>query len=119
MVTRERLRRGDVLFVQLEPTRGVEIWESRLCVVVSSDELNVNLRTVIVAPLTKGGHAYPFRVPCKFGGKDGTEEYHEVHEVFGSVRVLACLFRGVKSPNTTIAKGRRRPPPVSREPTPL
>ena len=71
MVTPERVRRGDVFLVQLDPTRGGEIRKSRPCVVVSPDDLNAHVRTVIVAPLTKGGHAYPFRVPCRFGGKDG------------------------------------------------
>lgn len=71
VVTPDRVRRGDVFLVQLDPTRGGEIRKSRPCVVVSPDDLNVNVRTVIVAPLTKGGHAYPFRVPCKFGGKNG------------------------------------------------
>jgi mRNA interferase MazF len=71
MVTPERVTRGDVFLVQLDPTRGGEIRKSRPCVVVSPDDLNAHLRTVIVAPLTKGGHAYPFRVPCRFGGKDG------------------------------------------------
>jgi mRNA interferase MazF len=41
------------------------------CVVVSPDELNAHLRTFIVAPLTTGGHPYPFRVHCRFNGKDG------------------------------------------------
>jgi mRNA interferase MazF len=40
-------------------------------VVVSPDEMNRHLRTVIVAPMTTKGHPYPTRVPCRFGGKDG------------------------------------------------
>jgi mRNA interferase MazF len=40
-------------------------------VIVSPDELNTHLRTFIVAPLTSGKHAYPFRVPCRFQGKSG------------------------------------------------
>ena len=43
----------------------------RPCVIVSPDELNVYLRTFIVAPLTTGGHPYPFRVPCRFGRRAG------------------------------------------------
>ena len=64
-------RRGDVYLVQLNPTRGSEIRKTRPCVVVSPDELTAHLRTFIVAPLTTGGHPYPFRVACKFAGKDG------------------------------------------------
>ena len=57
MVTPERVKRGDVFLVQLDPTRGGEIRKSRPCVVVSPDDLNAHVRTVIVAPLTKGAHA--------------------------------------------------------------
>jgi len=71
MVSEARVRRGDVFLVQLDPTRGGEIRESRPCVVISPDDLNAHVRTVIVAPLTKGGYAYPYRVTCRFGGKGG------------------------------------------------
>lgn len=71
MVTGERVRRGDVFLVQLDPTRGGEIRKTRPCVVVSPDDLNAHLRTVIVAPLTKGSHSYPYRVPCRFAGREG------------------------------------------------
>ena len=63
--------RGDVFLVELNPTRGSEIRKRRPCVVVSPDELNAHLRTCIVAPLTTGGHRYPFRVSCRFEGKAG------------------------------------------------
>ena len=65
------VRRGDVFLVALDPTLGKEIRKSRPCVVVSPDELNRHLRTVIVAPMTTGGHPYPFRVSCRFQKKDG------------------------------------------------
>ena len=71
MVTEERVSRGDIYLVALNPTRGSEIRKTRPCVVVSPDELNTHLRTFIVAPLTTGGHPYPFRVRCKFDGKEG------------------------------------------------
>lgn len=64
-------RRGDVLLVELDPTRGSEIRKTRPCVVVSPDELNRHLRTLIVAPMTTGGQAYPWRVACRFQQKDG------------------------------------------------
>ena len=67
----EDVRRGDVFLVSLEPARGGEIHKTRPCAVVSPDELNVSLRTFIVAPLTTGGHPYPFRVPCVFEGRRG------------------------------------------------
>ena len=71
MVTEERVSRGDIFLVALNPTRGSEIRKTRPCVVVSPDELNTHLRTFTVAPLTTGGHPYPFRVRCKFDGKEG------------------------------------------------
>ena len=71
MVTEEHVSRGDIFLVALNPTRGSEIRKTRPCVVVSPDELNAHLRTFIVAPLTTGGHPYPFRVRCRFEGKDG------------------------------------------------
>ena len=63
--------RSDVVLVDLDPTRGGEIRKTRPCVIVSPDELNANLRTFIVAPLTTGGHSYPFRVPCRFQKNSG------------------------------------------------
>ena len=74
-------KRGDVYLVQLNPARGSEIRKTRPCVVVSPDELNFHLRTFIVAPLTTGGHPSPFRVTCKFAGKDG-------HVILDQVRVV-------------------------------
>jgi mRNA interferase MazF len=70
-VKTEDVRRGDVFLVSLDPARGGEIRKTRPCVVVSPDELNSYLRTFIVAPLTTGGHAYPFRLPCRFEGQSG------------------------------------------------
>lgn len=66
----EPVSRGDIFLVALNPTRGSEIRKTRPCVVVSPDELNAHLRTLIVAPLTTGGHPYPFRVWCRFDGRD-------------------------------------------------
>ena len=70
-MTEEHVSRGDIFLVTLNPTRGSEIRKTRPCVIVSPDELNSHLRTFIVAPLTTGGHPYPFRVRCTFDGKDG------------------------------------------------
>jgi mRNA interferase MazF len=63
--------RGDVFLVALDPAQGREIPKTRPCVVVSPDELNRALSTVTVAPMTTGGHAYPFRVPCRFRKRTG------------------------------------------------
>jgi mRNA interferase MazF len=71
MVTDDHVSRGDIFLGAFNPTRGSEISNTRPCVVVSPDELNAHLRTFIVAPLTTGGYPYPFRVRCRFEGKDG------------------------------------------------
>jgi mRNA interferase MazF len=60
-----------VFLIELDPTRGNEIQKTRPCLVVSPDELNHHLHTVIVAPMTTAGQPYPFRVSCRFGGKRG------------------------------------------------
>jgi mRNA interferase MazF len=65
------MTRGDVHLVRLDPTLGTEIQKTRPCVIVSPDELNAHLRTVIVAPMTTGGQAYPWRIPCRFQRRSG------------------------------------------------
>jgi len=64
------VRRFDVYLINLDPTTGSEIRKVRPCVVVSPDEVNRYIRTVIVAPMTTKGQAYPTRVQCRFAGKD-------------------------------------------------
>lgn len=81
MVTADAVRRGEVFLVNLDPTRGSEIQKTRPCVVVSPNELNVHLRTFIVAPMTTGGHLYPFRVPCRFQGRAGYVVLDQVRTV--------------------------------------
>ena len=70
-VGRGTVSRGEVYLVALDPTRGSEIRKTRPCLVISPDELNHHLQTVIVAPMTTGGHAYPWRTPCRFQNRAG------------------------------------------------
>ena len=63
--------RFDVFLVSLSPTIGVEIRKTRPCLVISPNEMNRHLHTVIVAPMTTRTRAYPTRVPCRFQGKSG------------------------------------------------
>ncbi len=65
------MKRGEVWLAALDPAVGSEIQKTRPCLIVSPDELNSGLRTVLVAPMTTGGRASPFRVPVRFRGKDG------------------------------------------------
>jgi mRNA interferase MazF len=65
------VKRFDVYLVALDPTIGSEIQKTRPCLVVSPDEMNRHIATVIVAPMTTKGQPYPSRVPCQFEGKEG------------------------------------------------
>ena len=63
--------RFDVFVVNLDPTVGSEIRKARPCVIVSPDEMNRYVRTVVVAPLTTAGRTYPSRVPVSFADRRG------------------------------------------------
>lgn len=65
------VKRFDVYLVNLDPTIGSEIQKTRPCLVISPDEMNRFIKTVIVAPMTTKGRAYPTRVACRFQGKQG------------------------------------------------
>ena len=58
-----------IYLVNLDPTVGHEIRKTRPCLVVSPDEMNRHLRTVMIAPMTTKSHDYPSRVPLRFEGK--------------------------------------------------
>jgi mRNA interferase MazF len=75
------INRFEVYLVNLDPTVGSEIQKTRPCLVVSPDEMNHNIRTVIVAPLTTRGKRYPTRVPCRFKGKDGLVVLDQIRTV--------------------------------------
>lgn len=64
-------KRFDVYLINLDPTIGSEIQKTRPCVIVSPDEINRSISTVIIAPMTSRGNAYPTRVSCKFQNKNG------------------------------------------------
>ena len=63
------INRFDIYLIDLDPTVGSEIQKTRPCLVVSPDEMNQHIRTVIVAPLTSRGRLYPTRVSCIFDGR--------------------------------------------------
>ena len=65
------INRFDVYLIQLDPTQGREIKKTRPCLIVSPDELNHHLSTAIVAPMTTKGFPSPFRIACRFKGKQG------------------------------------------------
>ncbi|HUM01006.1 MAG TPA: type II toxin-antitoxin system PemK/MazF family toxin [Thermoanaerobaculia bacterium] len=96
---RSDLRRFDVVLVRLDPVEGSEIARTRPCAVVSPDELVGVLRTVLVAPMTTSGRAYPFRVPCRFRNRDGFVAIDQIRVIDKSrvVRRLGTLSPGTRS----------------------
>jgi mRNA interferase MazF len=86
------VNRFDVVRVALDPTRGSEIRKARPCLIVSPDEANAHLRTLIVAPMTTGGKPYPTRVPCRFDGRDGLVVLDQLRTV-DKARVTGVLGR--------------------------
>ena len=91
-VARGAIGRGEVHLIRLDPTVGREIRKTRPCLVVSPDELNRHLRTVIVAPMTTGGQAYPWRIPCRFQNRSGFVALDHVRAV-DSERLVKRLGR--------------------------
>ena len=65
------VNRFDVYLINLDPTIGSEIQKTRLCLVISPDEMNRNIRTVIIAPMTSAQKDYPTRITCTFRKKQG------------------------------------------------
>lgn len=61
----------DVYVINLDPTQGHEMKKKRPCLIVSPDEMNNNLGTVIIAPMTTKSHVYPSRIETTFQGKKG------------------------------------------------
>jgi mRNA interferase MazF len=86
------INRFEVYLVNLDPTVGGEIQKTRPCLVVSPNEINHHVRTVIVAPMTTKGQAYPTRVACRFRGKSGQVVLDQIRTV-DRVRLTKRLGR--------------------------
>ena len=86
------MKRFDVYLVNLDPTLGGEIQKTRPCVIVSPDEMNRHISTIIVAPMTTKGRPYPSRVQCKFEGKDGQVVLDQIRTV-DRTRLITNLGR--------------------------
>jgi len=97
------VKRFDVYLVNLDPTVGKEIKKTRPCLVISPDEMNRHIATVIVAPMTTKGRQYPTRVSCHFQGKRGQIVLDQLRTV-DKVRLVKTLGRiGSKVQQTVIA----------------
>ncbi len=86
------VNRFDVYLVALDPTLGSEIKKIRPCLIVSPDESNRHLATVIVAPMTTKGRDYPTRVTCRFQGKQDQIVLDQLRTV-DKVRLVKRLGR--------------------------
>jgi mRNA interferase MazF len=65
------IKRFEIYLVNLGPTLGSEIQKTRPCLVISPDEMNDHIATIIIAPMTTKERNYPTRVKCQFEGKEG------------------------------------------------
>ena len=86
------VQRFDVYLVNLDPTVGSEIKKTRPCLVISPDEMNRHIATVIVAPMTTRGRPYPTRVHVRFLGKNGQIVLDQLRTV-DKVRLVKRLGR--------------------------
>ena len=93
------VKRFDVYLINLDPTVGSEIQKTRPCLVVSPDEMNRFIKTIIVAPMTTKGPGYPTRVNCKFSGKRGQIVLDQIRTVDKSrlVRRLGKIDKQTQS----------------------
>ena len=92
------VERFEVYLINLDPTVGREIKKTRPCLIVSPDEMNKYLSTVIIAPMTTKGKAYPMRVNCKFQGKEGMIVLDQIRSVDKSrlVKRLGTISAGTQ-----------------------
>ena len=65
------VKQYQIVLVNLDPTLGIEIQKTRPCVIVSPNEINDNLRTVVIAPMTSASRKYPTRVKVKHNNQEG------------------------------------------------
>ena len=76
-----KVSRFDIFLISLDPTKGSEIKKTRPCVVISPNEMNRNIRTVIVAPMTSSKRNYPTRVNLMFQKKSGQMVLDQIRTV--------------------------------------
>jgi mRNA interferase MazF len=84
------VKRFDIFLVNLDPTIGSEIRKARPCLIISPDEMNSYIATVIIAPMTTKGRDYPTRVPCTFKRKNGQIVLDQIRTV-DKIRLIKKL----------------------------
>ena len=93
------VNRFDVYLINLDPTVGSEIKKARPCLIISPEEMNRHIRTVIVAPMTTAGKEYPTRISCTFKKKKGQIVTDQIRTIDKS-RLIKRL--GTIDPNTQL-----------------
>jgi mRNA interferase MazF len=97
------VKRFEVYLINLDPTIGSEIQKTRPCLIISPDEMNLYIATVIVAPMTTKGRDYPSRVNCQFEGKAGQIVLDQIRTV-DRVRLVKKLGKiNVTTQNQVLA----------------
>lgn len=84
------IKQYDIILVNLDPTIGSEIKKTRPCLVVSPNEMNKYLRTVVVAPMTTAERNYPTRVVINHNDKTGAAAIDQIRTIDKS-RVIKSL----------------------------
>jgi mRNA interferase MazF len=92
------VNRFEVYLVNLDPTIGKEIQKTRPCLIISPDEMNNHIATVIIAPMTTKGRDYPTRVNCIFEGKNGQIVLDQIRTIDKSrlVKKLGKISTGIQ-----------------------
>ena len=93
------VNRFEVYLINLDPSLGSEIKKARPCLIISPDEMNRHIRTVIVAPMTTAGKEYPTRISCTFKKKKGQIVTDQIRTIDKS-RLIKRL--GTIDPNTQL-----------------
>jgi mRNA interferase MazF len=98
------INRFEVFLVNLDPTVGHEIKKTRPCLVISPNEMNHNISTVIIAPMTTKGGKYPTRVTCTFQGKNGQIILDQIRTVDQKrlVKKLGTISKGTQEKTLNI-----------------
>lgn len=90
------LKQYQVVLVNLDPTLGSEIHKTRPCLIISPNEMNKHLRTLIIAPLTSTSKAYPTRIEVQFGDRKGWIVLDQIRTI-DKERVLKIMGKIAKT----------------------
>ena len=86
------MKQYDVYWVNLNPTTGSEVNKTRPCVIISPDEMNLYLNTIIIAPLTTTIKPYPFRINCIFAEREASIALDQIRTI-DKIRIQKYIGR--------------------------